>query len=605
MTRNSFSTLNATLQSPGLLRYGPLGLLAGAVILWLVSLPGVNVSRMTDLGLISVLPWTIFIAFLLLTVGYCLALRRDAPDVLILLAYVIVLIIMLYGITTFVEEQPRFAVAWRHAGFVEYIMRTGRVDPGLDARFNWPIFFVLSAFVTQLGGYQSAVEFMAWSPIAFNLLYLGPLLLIFRSVTGDKRLIWLAAWFFYLNNWIGQDYYSPQGFNFFLFLIVLAILLSWFKIIRQRPAALPDRWQMPGLAHKIYSWLTPPNSPNLPATSGQRAGLIVIIVLVFIVIASSHQLTPFVTFFAVGALALFNRTWSRSLAILLGAIIAIWISYMTVAYLGGHVEKLFSTVGQVSGTVSASVTSRFRGSPEHILLLNLRLIMTAFLWLLALGGGLRRLRKGHWDMAMALLVLVPFLSMGLEDYGGEILLRVYLFSLPFTSFFAAALFYTTPDTGRSWKMTTLIGLISFSLLVGFHFTRYGNERMDNMTTQEVEAATYVYQVAPPGSLLLAPVSNLPLRFEKLEQYNYSQPTGEEILDVDAIADLMANEKYPDAYLILTRSQNMWIDLFSGRPPGSWDSFVQDIRTSGKFRQIFSNDDAQIYVLANGSSGATP
>ena len=76
-----------------------------------------------------------------------------------------------------------------------------------------------------------------------------------------------------------------------------------------------------------------------------------------------------------------------------------------------------------------------------------------------------------------------------------------------------------------------------------------------------------------------------------------------MLDVDAIAKLMADKKYPAAYLILTRSQNAWIDLFSGRPPGAWDRFVQELNASGKFQMIYRNDNAQIYVLANRESGA--
>ncbi len=600
--------INKAHQSAGVVRFVPIALLCGAVALWIVSLSHVDINRMTDLGLISALPWSTFIALLLLTMSFCLLLRRDPPSVPLIVLHLVVLIVMLYGITTFVEQQPRFAVAWRHAGFVEYIMRTGQVDPGLDARFNWPIFFVLSAFLTQIAGFKSAVDFMAWSPIFLNLLYLGPLIMIFRAITSDKRLIWLGAWFFYLNNWIGQDYFSPQGFNYFLYLIILAVVLTWFKAERERPALSPDGWQhrrrLSRIVHRVHGWLTPVDTPNSPSQPGQRIGLLAIVFLIFAVVASSHQLTPFTTLFAIGALALFNRLSSRTLPILIAAMVAIWISYMTVSYLGGHVEKLLMSIGQLNSTVNASVTNRLQGSPEHILVLVLRLVMTLVLWLLAFAGGIRRLRKGHWDMSYALLVLVPFLSLGLQDYGGEILLRVYLFGLPFAVFFAAALFYPTPEAGRSWKTTVAVGLVSLVLLIGFHFTRYGNERMDNMTTPELQASEYLYQVAPVGSLLLAPVSNLPLRYENLEKFYYSQPTGQALLDVDAITKVMANEKYPSAYLILTTSQKVWIELFSGLPPGAWDRFQHDLNASGKFRLIYSNNDAQIYTLAESQSGVT-
>lgn len=600
--------VNHALRSEGVVRFAPIALLCGAVVLWIISLSSVDLTRMTDLGLISALPLSTFIALFLLTTSFCLFVRRDPPNVPVLSLHVVVLIVMLYGITTFVEDAPRFAVAWRHAGFVEYIMRTGQVDPGLDARFNWPIFFVLGAFLTQIGGFKSAVDFMAWSPVFLNLLYLGPLIMIFRAVTNDKRLIWLGVWFFFLNNWIGQDYFSPQGFNYFLFLIVVAVVLTWFKADGERPTSSPNGGKRSGrlsrIAHRVHGWLTPVDTPNRPTQPRQRLGLLTIVIFMFVVTASSHQLTPFTTLFAVGMLALFKRLSSRTLPILLMAIVAVWISYMTVSYLGGHVERLLNSIGQISNTVNQSVTSRLQGSPEHILVLDLRLLMTLVVWLLALAGGIRRIRKGHWDLSYALLLVVPFLSLGLQDYGGEILLRVYLFGLPFAVFFGAALFYTTPEVGRSWKTTAAVGVVSLLLLIGFHFTRYGNERMDNMTPQEVQASEYLYRVAPVGSLLLAPVSNLPLRYENLEKYYYSQPTGVALLDINAIAKVMADEKYPSAYLILTVSEQVWVELFSGLPPGSWERFQQDLNASGKFRLVYSNDQAQVYVLADSRNGVT-
>src|SRR2546422_651786 len=117
-----------------------------------------------------------------------------------------------------------------------YIMRTGTADPNLDTYFSWPGFFVLSAFVTQVAGYQSILSYAGWAPVFNNLIYVGPMYMIFTSFTTDKRLIWLGLWFFYLTNWIGQDYFSPQGLNFFLYLVIIAILLKWFKI---PPKALP------------------------------------------------------------------------------------------------------------------------------------------------------------------------------------------------------------------------------------------------------------------------------------------------------------------------------------------------------------------------------
>src|SRR5215467_9629649 len=121
-----------------------------ALFLWAISLQYVNIRDTTDLGLVSVLPASIIIAFAILTISFCLTLQQSRLWVPIILLHFFLLIFMLYGITTLVEEAPRFAAVYRHAGYTEYIMRTSSVDPGLDAYFSSPGFLVLSAFVTQM-----------------------------------------------------------------------------------------------------------------------------------------------------------------------------------------------------------------------------------------------------------------------------------------------------------------------------------------------------------------------------------------------------------------------------------------------------------------------
>ena len=136
---------------------------------------------------------------------------------------------MLYGVTTLVEEAVRFATVYTHAGYTEYIMRTGSVDPSLDAYFSWPGFFVLSAFVTQAAGYHTILQYAAGRRFS-NALYLGPLFMIFTTITSEKRLVRVSLWLFYLTNWVGQDYFCPQGLDFFFYLTIIAVLLKWFQV---------------------------------------------------------------------------------------------------------------------------------------------------------------------------------------------------------------------------------------------------------------------------------------------------------------------------------------------------------------------------------------
>ena len=194
---------------------------------------------------------------------------------------------------------------------------------------------------------------------------------------------------------------------------------------------------------------------------------------------------------------------------------------MAVAYFKGHLASLTSNVGAVEQNVQTSVGGRLHGSPDHLLVLYARLAMTAAVWGLAFLGAIRAYRHHRFSFTYALLACSPFALMALQPYGGEILLRTYLFSLPFIALFAALLFYAgRAAASRSWITTALVGVATSTLMVGFLVTRYGNERMDYFTPQELSAVRYATKTARPGSVLLATTSSLPWKLERYEQFHY-------------------------------------------------------------------------------------
>jgi hypothetical protein len=232
--------------------------------------------------------------------------------------------------------------------------------------------------------------------------------------------------------------------------------------------------------------------------------------------------------------------------------------------------------------------------------------MTAVLWGLAFLGGLRRIRSGYWDMTLTLLAAAPFTLMAFQDYGGELLLRTYLFILPFVAFFAAALFYTTPSSGGSWRTAALTGLLSVALLGGFFFTRYGNERMDYTTHQEVDAVRYLYSIAKPGSVIAVASSNLPWKFQAFEEYYYSPQLDDfAIGNYKEVVQYLGNDKFTDAYLLLTRSEYAYGEMFYGLPADWGQRLEKDLLATGKFKVIYANEDAKIMTLVTDSKGDQP
>lgn len=579
-------------------------LMVFGVLLWANSLGQIDMQPMDDTGLISVLPVSVLLSLLIVNLSFCIAISQEELSLPILVLHLVVIVVMLFGITAIVQEVPRFAIGWKLAGIVDYVKATGTVDGRIDAFFNWPAFFIFMAYVTEITGFDSAVSFMGWAPVYFNLLYLIPLAMIFRSATTDLRLIFLGLWFFCLANWIGQDYLAPQAFNYFFFLVIVAIILTWMRgtawpaqqVWTRARAMVPA---LDGLAAKVKPWLAGEELAVAPSTPVQRAAFIGIMVLIFAAMVASHQLTPFAMLAAIGALVLFNRCTVLTLPIILGVMVAMWVLYMAAPYVSGHIQHLASPVGSVGTNIDANLTGRFRGSPGHIFINYMRTGMSLAVWALAFVGGLRRLRNGYRDWGMMLVAVTPFPLLLLQAYGGELLLRIYLFSVPFMVFFGAALFFPSPALGKRVLSSLLLFVVSFVLLVSFLFTRYGNERMTYFTADEVASIQYLYDNAEPGSQFVALTGTLPWRFQDYQTYRYTTATKlARTQDVEGMIKLMADPKFPASYLILSRSQKASGELYIGWPPGLWEGYEQALLATGRFRLVYANEDSQVYTLVH-------
>lgn len=613
----------------------------GAFLLWYFSLSAMDVRKMNDLGLVSIMPPSLLIGLALMMVSFTLTLLRPKLRTPVVLLHFALLLFMLFTIHIFIEQEPRFDIVYRHNGYTEYIMRTGTVDPNLDAYFSWPGFFVLSAFITRIAGYQSVLAYANWAPLFYNIIYMGPLYMIFTSFTSNKRLVCLSMWIFAISNWIGQDYFSPQGLNLFLYLVIIAILVTWFKSPpERRMPVLAARLKRIRFLSQFYAWLTAPSATaSLPTSPLQRYALLASLLTVFGFSVFGHQLTPFFILVSVTALGLFSRCspkiWWLPLA--LAAMIAAWLIFMARPYLAGHMDQAFGGLAKIMDIFSSNVSNRLSGNPQHSFIARMRIIMTFLLWLLAFFGGLFRLIRGHKDANAAILAVAPIILLVIQPYGGEMLLRCYLFMLVGMSFFAASIFFDVPSLADlkkiSWlahvsrhfnhsallinKATrkfpqlqgVLIVMLLFVLLSGFLFTRYGNENVDYKTYDEVNGVFHLYDIAAPHSLFVAGWLGTPWQVKDFEKFQLATLADNDTLtnaidqnNVNTLIRFMRSQPHPQAYILFSRSQKAWFNAMSGLPAGKLDTFENAVEASGDFNLIYRNSDIQIYQLVSAVQG---
>jgi hypothetical protein len=590
-----------------------LGLSTAAVaslVVWVALLQTADVRQIDDRGLISVIPPPAFLSIGLLSMSFVLALRMRPHITPVLVIHVIALVFVLYGAPAYVEELPRFATAWLHVGFSEAIARTGELFPFRDARFDWPAFFAVAAFITAATGFDDLIQVLPWVPPLVMLLYLGPLYMILRAATADRRLIWFAIWFFYLVNWVGQDYFSPQAFNLLLLLAVLAVLLTWFR--RSGSAGSTGGGTSSArlrLRSLLAAILVDPAGSIEAVRAGrsisvrQQIGLIAIVAAMFGTSVASHQLTPFALVGGVIGLTIFNRIRLTGLAMFMVVLLSLWLMFMATTFLSGHLASLLEQIFRPENI--DSTLARLVGSRGHLFVLQARLVLTLGVWVLALIGGLRRLRSGQLDLTLAVLAIAPFGLILLQAYGGEMLLRVYLFSGPFMAFFAAAAFFPTMRPG-TWRTFGALGLLSITLASVMLLTRYGNEKADYVTAAEYRVMQYVASVAQPGDTIGSANHSVPLGYIEWEQHRHVGLDSEwRFGDMDLVV-LELTRRTPeanDSYLIITRGQRAYAELFWNMSDARWDHRVEAMAQRAEL--LFANADGAVYRVPPPAEPAEP
>jgi hypothetical protein len=578
---------------------------AAALALFLGSLHRVDMDAMNGLGLLSVLPGTTLAGLGLLVVSFFIALALPRQHVPLLAAHLLVLALMAHGITALLESEPRFPITWVHLGFVEFIDRTGTTAPGLDTRWSWPGFFALAAFWAGSGDPSTFSPVLVLVPVVNNLLYLAALGLLMSALRMSWQAKWLAALMFCLLNWVGQDYFSPQGWTLLLYLLFLGFLMVWFRPdltqreLHRRPRGLQKLWQ------RFWRGTTPGELAPGAAGAAEKTVVFVVVVGVFVTATISHQLTPFAMIIGVAGLVIARRCTLSGLPILLGVLLLAWVSYMTQAYWGANLGEVMGGVGDVSGTVTSSVADRAAlGDTGHQFVVQVRMATTVLVFAAAAWGLIRRRRGGFQDRVLLVLAAGPVGLAFMQSYGGEIALRVYLFALAPLSVLVALAFYPSPQSRPSILSQCAACVCALVVLGAFLVARYGNEAFERMPSGSVSAVeaiydnsrgnvTVVYVTAVPD---LGSTPFMPLGYRDAERVRWRNTMAPaDPADVSGVLDKL-REQGPGSYLLTTRSQEDMVVFGQGYPAGWGARFRDALAGSPELTVVYQNPDATVYAL---------
>jgi len=616
--------------------WSAVGLLVVGALLYWVPVAGVDLDAMNGYGLIGVLPVATLAGLVCIVLAFFVTLGFGRPRRWLLTLEILVFLISLHTVAQSLEAYARFPTAWQHAGLIEYIERNHTTDAYLDARFSTAGFFAFIAFALKAVGQQNIEPLLRWAPAITELLYLIPFMLILRVLRATWRAKWLAAWLFVVANWVGQDYLSPQGFAFLLYLYFVAILVNWFRAHdettrragrRRTAATAKDR---SGLYRMVWGAKDPGELPAPPVGLREKRVLLLLLVLLVVVGTAAHQLTPFLMTAASFGLVVARRCSVRGMPFITGIMYAAWVSFMTVAYWAGHQGELFGGLGKVTSNLSAGVGGRIsQSSPEVAQVQQLRILFAVAIMGLAGLGLLRRRWRGIDDRVALVLLLVPFTSFGLQNYGGELALRVYFFMLPAACLLVAYVFFPAPFDApqvrtpkvrmrfgwlragprRHWPAVALAAVFGILLGFGFLTVRYGNEAYEQVHPGDVKAFDTMLRETPrsraidvvwmstddPNLTGGTPVMPWGYRDFERQAFSYVQPTRSDPADLTQIQKAL-QAAGPNGYFVTTRGNEKYQELEGGLS-GSYASVMRAaLARSPKFRVVYSDAYAGVYAL---------
>jgi hypothetical protein len=513
--------------------------------------------------------------------------------------HAVAMVVMLYGTAPLVYSASRYSWQYKLIGVVQYVNAHGQLNQHIDIYQNWPGFFAFAAWFEKVAGIENPLTYAKWAQLVFELAALPLLYLIYDALSLSFRQRWLALLLYSASNWIGQDYFSPQALGTLLSLGVMAIALRWAYVgdssRNRRQGRKPDP--------VVTGWQARP----APGT----AVFCVILVFIYFVLTFTHELSPYIVAIQLGALGVARllRPWWLGIVL-----VAIAVGYLLprLAYVDST-YGLLNSFGNFFGNVAPPKFPVAVAASQR-LLARCAEILSISLWCLAIAGAWLRRRSGRVVLVLVLLAFSPIILLAMEAYGQEGILRVYLFSLPWTAALAALALVGQPEGSHRHRSQRVVGLavlraqVAFGLILTLFFPSFfGSDRLAVMSQSEITAVTSFLQNARGGVVYCA---NTDAPLADTARYNLfplkqifgnngligETPVQTNIAEVIAANALFYTHGRQHIYVMVTASMIAYNQAYRVIPPSSFPTLLSSLAHSRAWKRVVDTEDAVIYEL---------
>lgn len=578
----------------------PLGLmlLPASVVLWVIGILTINTDSLGPYGLVTALSPAFLLGLALLIISIGIEFAQPILSELRLGLHSVALVVMLYGTGALVYTEGRYAWLYKTIGVVQYVDAHGSLDRTIDIYQNWPGFFALAAWFDKVAGVSSPLDYAKWAQVVFELAAIPLLHTIYRAFALRSWHRWLAVMLYSTSNWIGQDYFSPQGISTLLSLGVMAIAARWLFVL------VSDKGQQPGRANPRRGRPAPPPRPHwrrvLP--------FIATILVLFFALTASHELSPYIVTGQIMILTICGIARPRWVA---AAVAIVTVAYLVpnFTYVNSHFG-IIASIGNFFSNVQTPSTNAgypYLPLPESTKVLKYCTdALSLGIWLLAMVGAWLRRKARRVVLTLLLLTFSPILVLAGGAYGNEGVLRVYLFSLPWAAALAACALSPVRPKGNEAGPSLFRVVVPLVLAIALFFPAfYGNDAVNSMTTTEVNGLIQFQQTAKPG-VVLVPFGNLP--FSDTAQYNewplgaiygsYGLVQGPVSGDIATYLARSVNEDLGNtaAYIVVTPSMIAYNKANAVTFPQNITDLVSALGKSLYWHRIVNDNGTMVYGL---------
>ncbi len=508
-----------------------------------------------DYGLLVAQP-AVGVALAMAVVSFFLAAVRSDPVAMAVALSATIIIFRVTPILACPSATPFYS--YSHLGVVDLMMKTGRVHTDLDIYSYWPGFFASMAWLETLQ-VVPAETVARWFPLGFHLLQALVVLALARGFGLPPRGAAMAAFIAEIANWVGQDYYSPQAIALVVSLAVIATLLTTGL-----------GWQ---------AWVALP---------------------LYAAVVPTHQLTPVWALVAVWGVILLRNRRLWPMAVIMAGLVGTYIALRLdiVAPYGllsapslTNANSNIATVG-VAGRQFAQTVVR---------------VTAVVLWGAALFVLVRRVVRRQPVLLRGFLAFSSFAILAGQNYGGEAIFRVFLYSIAGAAVIMAdevedALNPVRHGAGPRARIVRIERLLVLPLLLSYTLlgaqAAMGTWTVQQVAPSEVRGAAAVLTQLHPPSVVLSAAPGAPTR--SVAEYGefarnpnqhfdatligtpgFEKMTFSEPQDLDQLKDFLGPQRNP-LYLVFTPAMRNYARFYGLMKPEDYDRFTDLVRASPDF-----------------------